>query len=190
MSRAYRIRVSESLDRVTRVEDGVVAPLEILDVLPRPQMAERLAAALEARGFSRAEDDPEVLELAPEEGVVIRVNVREGAFEARASGESRVALERTGARITSAQDQAAARTELRQKVKAELEAEAASRDEEVRRGLTRRLEDRLLEVRPLVDQAISEATAEALKVRAGQLGEIEEIDEDPEAGRLVIRVKV
>ena len=39
MSRAYRIRVSESLNRTIRAEDSVCAQLEMLEVLPPEQMA-------------------------------------------------------------------------------------------------------------------------------------------------------
>ena len=54
MSRAYRIRVRESLRRTLRAEDRVQSELELLEILPAETMAERLRAAgvASARGFS------------------------------------------------------------------------------------------------------------------------------------------
>jgi hypothetical protein len=42
MSRAYRIRVSESLNRTLQAEDEVCSQIELLEVLPPEQMAELL----------------------------------------------------------------------------------------------------------------------------------------------------
>ena len=47
MSRAYRIRVQESLRRVVTAEDHVSTQLELLELLPAEQMADLLAAELE-----------------------------------------------------------------------------------------------------------------------------------------------
>ena len=55
MSRAYRIRLSESLRRHIEVDDGICSSLELLDVLPREQMAELLARELEGAGFEERE---------------------------------------------------------------------------------------------------------------------------------------
>ena len=53
MSRAYRIRVQESLRRVIRASDHVSTDLELLDILPPEQMSELLAQELQKRGFER-----------------------------------------------------------------------------------------------------------------------------------------
>src|SRR5215472_9467142 len=53
MSRAYRIRVRESLTRIVRAQDQVSTQLELLEVLPREEMADMLARELESRGFRR-----------------------------------------------------------------------------------------------------------------------------------------
>ena len=46
MSRAYRIKVSESLNKVIRAEDHVKTELELLNILPSDQMGELLALSL------------------------------------------------------------------------------------------------------------------------------------------------
>src|SRR6516162_2316251 len=53
MSRAYRIRVRESLTRVVRAHDQVSTQLELLEVLPREELADMLARELESRGVRR-----------------------------------------------------------------------------------------------------------------------------------------
>src|SRR4051794_16140956 len=52
MSRAYRIRVSESVTKVLRAHDSVSTQLEVLEILPREQMAGLLAEELQRRGFT------------------------------------------------------------------------------------------------------------------------------------------
>ena len=47
MSRAYRIRVRESLRRVIRAHDRVSTQLELLEVLPPEQMAQLLREELD-----------------------------------------------------------------------------------------------------------------------------------------------
>jgi hypothetical protein len=53
MSRAYRIRVRESLKRILRAKDQVSTQLELLEILPAEEMAGLLAQELECRGFLR-----------------------------------------------------------------------------------------------------------------------------------------
>jgi hypothetical protein len=52
MSRAYRVTVSGSVERVVHVEDGVCASLELLPILAKERMSEILGAELARRGFS------------------------------------------------------------------------------------------------------------------------------------------
>ena len=47
MSRAYRIKVSESLNRVIRASDHVSTQLELLEILPQETMAALLEKELE-----------------------------------------------------------------------------------------------------------------------------------------------
>ena len=188
MSRAYRIRVSRTLTRTLHVEDGICEELEILDVLSRERMSELLAAALEKRGFVRTSPEHAVLELQVEPEISLRVDGASARLEARVAGESRVALERAVSRAVAHPE--SGRAALERAVDQSLEAEAQREADRVRQGLSARLEDALLTARPLIEQALNEATAEALKIRAGELGEIESIEEDAEGGALVIRVKV
>ncbi len=188
MSRAYRIRVSERLQRIEHLEDGVVLQLEILDILPRPEMAQRLAAALKARGLEPVDGEPDILEIRPEEGVTIRVNVQSGQVEARVEGQTEIDLKREA--TTHVESVETGTAKLKKDVQHQLEREATQLADEARQGLTDKLEEHLAEIRPVLDRAVNEATASALKTRAAQLGEVESIEEDQDTGGLVIRVKV
>ena len=56
--------------------------------------------------------------------------------------------------------------------------------------MTDQLEAQLGDLRQELDQAVNRVTAEALKRKAAQLGQIKEITEDPQAGSLTIVVEV
>ena len=51
MSRAYRIRVKESVNQDLSASDEVCSDLEILEILPGDQMAELVAKELKDRGY-------------------------------------------------------------------------------------------------------------------------------------------
>ena len=53
MSRAYRVRVSESLHKVVKAEDHVKTQLEILEILDCEETAELLKAALKTSDSRR-----------------------------------------------------------------------------------------------------------------------------------------
>jgi len=54
MSRAYRIKVKESVKRDVKAEDSIRTEIELIEILPAEQMGELLARELEGRGFRRA----------------------------------------------------------------------------------------------------------------------------------------
>src|SRR5260370_7088682 len=72
MSRAYRIRVKESLKRDLKAEDAIRTQIEMLEILPIEQLGEMLARELAARGFERQEDGTLVRQ--SENGVCVTLN--------------------------------------------------------------------------------------------------------------------
>jgi hypothetical protein len=186
MSRMYRIRVSESVEKLVHVEDGVATDLELLPVLERPRMLELLAAELAKRGFTR---EGNLATRTEESGIVISVDLESGRVTARVESERNVAVE--GERSASvARESEEAKEELRQKLRGQLERDIARQEEELRREATQRLEKKVRDLQAEMDQVVNRVTAEALKERAGQLGEIEELSENTETGELTIKVKV
>ncbi|MGC4116938.1 MAG: hypothetical protein QM765_20730 [Myxococcales bacterium] len=185
MSRAYRISVSESVRRHVRVEDGVCTSLELLEVLPKENMADLLAKELEGRGFKRDGDKAVRTE---KDGVRIEVDLKDGSIKVKLAQEADLEskVERTQAvnEITEK-----AREALRDTARNAAEQEVDDKRERLRSQVTARLEKRLADLQQEIDQISQRVTAEALKVRASQLGEIEEITEDPQSGSLTIKVR-
>jgi len=187
MSRCYRISVSESLRRHIEVDDGIETNLELLDILPPERMRELLAEQLVARGYTREGD---TLSRQIDGGVEVRVDLVEGSVHVgvRAELDLELKTQRTSSADISRLD--AAKKQLGDALQDELAKEADAATEALRRESTRRLEASIEGVRAELDQAVNRATAEALKAKARQLGEVQEITEDAETGAITIRVRV
>ena len=189
MSRAYRIAVRESVNRVIRAEDRVSTQLEILEVLPPEQMAGLLADELERRGFQR---EGEVL-VRREEGVTVSVDPNTGTVtvSAEASERAEVEGEKSGRAYDDVGPHAKqVRDTLRQELQRELQRKVDEKAQALQGKVTDRLEGELSDIRQELDQAVNRVTAEALKRKAAQMGQIKEITEDPQAGSLTIVVEV
>ncbi len=190
MSRAYRIRVQESLRRVITAEDHVSTQLELLDLLPAAQMAELLAAELQRGGFERRgktlvrRQKDVVVEIDPETAnVTVRV---EAAAEVEIKGERSAILDREANKQTNKKHEEAARDELRK----DLEKKVAGKEAALISEATKRLQGSLADVRRELDQVVNRVTAEALKKKAAQMGRIKELSEDKASGSLTIVLEV
>jgi hypothetical protein len=189
MSRAYRIQVSQGLDRVVRGQDSVSTQLEVIEVLPGEQMADLIGRELEGRGFQR---DGESLTRTAD-GVTTRVEPKTGTVTVTAEGTRKAVV------VASAEGRAyddagphasVVKESLNKAVQQDLERKIAEREAALQKEVTDRLERALCDVRLELDGAVNRATAEALKIKAGQLGTIKEIAEDRESGSLTIVVEV
>jgi hypothetical protein len=187
MSRAYRIRVRESLSDVIRAEDHASTRLELLPVLPRERLADLLAAELARRGFTVQDGVASRTEAG---GVEVCVELATGEVRASLAGQEAVHLEvEREARVVeerAEEGRAAAHAQARGELQRQRDASA----EALRRALTARLEAALRELRGELDAASTRVAAEALKERAAQLGTVEEVQEDAETGSLTIRVRL
>jgi hypothetical protein len=189
MSRAYRIKVSESLNRVIRASDHVSTQLELLEILPQESMAALLERELASLGFERR---GEVL-VREQNGVIVEVDPQTGTITARIEADQKVQLEKqSDANVydfgseTSKQIQAAKRDQLRR----DMEKEAEKEQQQLQKEVTDRLEAELVDLRGELDQAVNRVTAEALKQKAAQLGQIKEMTEDQQTGSLTIVLEV
>lgn len=189
MSRAYRIRVKESVSREISASDEVCADLEVLEVLPGPQMADLVKKELIARGFE--EKDGKLVRT--RDGVSVTVDPVEGSVSVKAERQEQVQLESekegwgyddVGPRASQIKSQ------LSKQAKDDLDRRADRQQELLQNEATEQLERSMGEVRRELGDAVNSATREALKIKAGQLGQIKEMTEDPEAGSLTIKVEV
>jgi FtsH ternary system domain X5 len=189
MSRAYKIRVKESVNQDLKASDEVCSDLEILEILPGDQMAELVAKELKARGFE--EKDGKLVRT--KDGVSVSVDAKSGEVTVKAEKGETVELEteKEGWGYDDIGPRASQmRKNLSEQAKAELERRSQRQQERLQGEATEELEGALAGVRKELNDAVNAVTREALKQKAAQIGEIKEMSEDPEAGTLTIKVEV
>jgi len=187
MSRAYQISVSESTKRHIRVEDGFQAQLEMLGILPAPEMATLLGNELAALGFQH---EGGVMRRVDDDGIEIVVDLDTGTVTARLAADKDVDVTVERSRRIYEENLEQGEAQLRRSVQAELENEVDKERDRLSQEVTDKLEKKLTDLRRELDRATNRATAEALKIRARQLGEVKEVSENPETGEITIKVEV
>lgn len=189
MSRAYRIRVRESLRQVIRASDHVSTRLELLPVLPAEQMGGLLAEQLQQAGFreqggkwTRTEGDLRIV-VDCETGEVTVAASQRRSLELEASKEGRAFddIPRSRQQVEEA---------LRGELRKSMQQEADQQNQQLQRQVTDQLEASLGDVRRELDLAVNKATAAALKIKASQLGQIQKVTEDAATGAVTIVVEV
>jgi len=189
MSRSYRISVRESASRVIKAEDRVSTQLEILEILPPEQMSALLAAELSAHGFT-PEGDEMVKE---EDGVKIAVDTCSGTVtvSSEASEATKVEGELQGRAYDDVGPHASqVRENLKHELQKNLEKKIEDKASALQGKVTDKLEGKLGEVQGDMDKVVNKVTADALKIKAAQLGQIKQMTEDNETGSLTIVVEV
>jgi hypothetical protein len=190
MSRAYRIRVSESLRKVIKASDRVTSTLEILAVVSPEETAEILGAELAARGFHQDDEGRWIRE---EGEITITVDACTAEIEVKSSvaSEFEAETDRTSWHDTDNRpNQERVEAQLREDARQGLERKAQEEEKRLERTATDKLERRLRDLQPEIDQVINRVTAEGLKRKASRLGQIKEITEDSESGNVTIVVEV
>lgn len=190
MSRAYRIRVRESLTRVLKAHDRVSTQLEILEILPPEQMAALLEQELIARGFQK---HGETLARQRSGGVTVTVDLKTGTVtvQAEASEQMDLEIEKEGRSYDDGGESLRkVKKALQQELRESLQEKADEKTAQLQSQVTNRLEGELNDLRQELDQAVNRVTAEALKQKAAQLGQIKEMTEDPRTGSLTIVLEV
>lgn len=190
MSRAYRIKVSESLCKVIRASDHVSTQLELLDILPCEEMAEVLAAELIAIGFAQTDDG-----LVRKNGeITVTVDPESGTVTVTSETAQDISLTSTQQGYSYEEQGAKGRENVRQQLKKKAQEEMADAEEtrrkELQKQVTDQLEAELVDVQQELGQAVNRATAEALKRKASRIGQIKEMTEDPESGSMTIVLEV
>lgn len=185
MSRAYRISIKESLSQHVQVDDGVSSTIELLPILQKERMQDLLGKELEARGFTRQGD---TVTRAEKNGVEIEVDLTTGQVSATASGHQEVNLETERTAVVDQNHKDEREAALRRVAQESLKREAKAEEEALRKKVTAELEGTLRELKDELDGVVNRVTATALKTRAAELGQVEEIHED--ANSLTIKVRV
>ena len=183
MSRAYRIRVKESLKCDIKKADEIRTQIELLEILPAEQMGEMLAAELAKRGFERQNDGTLVRK---EDGICVTVEPCSGEVTIRAEAEDTVELEvlREG---FGYDDVGPASKQIKERLSKELQADlekcAAQHAEKAKPPRPNKLEKELADLQPEIAEVVNRVTAEALKQKAAKIGQIKEITKTPRPAR-------
>jgi hypothetical protein len=192
MSRAYRIAVSGSVERIVHIDDGVCSSLELLPIVSRERTSELLAAELAKRGFTQKGDSAE---RAMEDGVTVEVELATGTVTVRIGKELALDVKGEKAAVlpldpSAVAEIAEAQRDLQTKLDTWLDEKAEDQAEAARRELTKLLEGKLKDLKRELDGVVNRVTAEALKEKARSMGEIEELVEDEATGALTIKVRL
>ena len=191
MSRAYRVTVKGSVERVVHVEDGVCTSLELLPILPKERMGEILEAELGKRGFKRAKrGDGEVLRRLEADGVIVEVDPKTATVSVKAEASANIEINHETTELVAEESLQRGTEAAQKRIDRRAERDAQAAEDKARTEVTEKLEKRLGDLRRELDHATTKVTAEALKEKAKRLGEIEEMHEDAESGELTIKVKL
>lgn len=186
MSRAYRIKVNETIRKIIHGSDHVGTQLDLLPILSAEEMADILRDHLTQRGFEAQNG-----EMVRKNGdIEIRVNPQtsEVLVQVACSEELEIQDEHTGMALEENERQA--REALRGSLRSKLEKQVEEEEKKMQSELTRRLEASLTDLRTELDQIANQVTAAALKKKASQMGTIKEVSEDPESGSMTIVLEV
>jgi hypothetical protein len=186
MSRAYRISIKESLSHHVQVEDGVSSTLELLPILQKERMRELLAQELAQRGFAR---DGNTARRKESTGVEVEIDLETGQVSATAEGHQDVKLETERTAVVDQLQKDEREAALRRVAQESLKREAKAEEEALRKKVTQQLEGTLKDLKGELDGVVNRVTATALKTRAAELGQVEEVHEDAN-GSLTIKVRV
>jgi hypothetical protein len=82
------------------------------------------------------------------------------------------------------------RENLRSELQKDLEKKVDDKTKALQGKVTDKLEGKLSDLQAELDQIVNTVTANALKTKAAQMGQIKQIDEDPQSGSMTIIVEV
>jgi hypothetical protein len=185
VSRAYRIRVAETVRQHVVVEDGVECGLEILALLPPEEQSQLLAEELSRRGFEVLDG---VAKRTESTGVVVSVDLERARVRVEKTIEREV--EKTAQRTFTSERNTEATEDHVREVRAAAEREIERERERTRQEATSDIEARLGDLRAELDEIAVRVTQGALRKKASRRGEVESVVEDPATGSLTIRVRV
>jgi hypothetical protein len=177
------------LNRTIKAEDSVCADLELLEILPPEQMAALLKEELKGRGFR--EKDGQMTRA--DGNLTTTIDPAEGTVTVESKSEKDVKLEgeREGLGYEDfGPGEKSVRKQLSRQLQDDLFREAERQQDKLQEAATKRLEGHLADLKKELNGAINRVTAEALKQKAAQIGQIKEVIEDLQSGSLTIKVEV
>lgn len=190
VSWAYRITLKESATRVIHAADQITTTLDLLEILPVDQMAELVRQACRERGFVEQANGTLVIKL--DDGVAV-IDPQQGTVTVSLQKEQ--VLTKTAEQIVEVyhNTHVEAATQL-QENKTDLQKRLDQQFEQAQQQLQKetadQLEHILQQLQPHIDAVINQVLREAIKLKAQQMGQIQEIHENPATGELLIKLEV
>ena len=193
MSQTYKVRVKQTLRDTVNVGREWRQKIDLLQLLPSDRMGGLLALELEKDGWHKAQDgkvtkkhDQFDLEFDPVTRQLKIVYEQEQDIELDIDREIDV--------YDYADDESRANREghlkVIQEADGELKEEAQLLEKEMLKELESTQEQMLQEIDEMMHDKVEKAQIEALKEKARNLGDIQSISENIEAGEVTIRIKV
>lgn len=196
MSQMYQIQLSSSVTRRVDAADEITYPIELTEILPSDDMRELFRQALEKRGFENdgnSADGHRLMGRGPA-GEELTVDLNEMKVTARLEKAADLSTEVSLNQWVDEEyldDARAAATDTMAQKRRVAEAQLRKEADGIQKDLSKRLADSEDARQRQLHEALQEAYAEALKQKAGQLGDITEMTEGTTADgqyELVIRV--
>lgn len=190
MSRAYRIQIKESERRSVRASDEIATRLELLDILPPEATAELLKGELKKRGFAERDDGTLARTTGPTTVTVDPCN-GEVVVKTETDDDVTVSVTKDGHAIDDIKGSRDAVTKkLKERASEDIDKKFEAEQTKAQATATEALEKALTDLQPELNSIVNGITREALKAKAAQMGRIQEIAEDAEAGTMTIKVEV
>lgn len=190
MSRAYRIKVRESLCGFVHGRDQMTTQIEWLQLLPEEPLCTVIGDVLQERGFT-ADGSAWIRR---QNHVTVAIDAQTGAVQVTVDLEDRLQLDQTRTGLAEAdcslQDRERTERQLRAELRDDLQQQADARAAELDHQATAELEAAVPSLEKELELIVNRVTVRALKLKAAQIGEIKSISEDADAGDLTIVLEV
>lgn len=194
MSQLYSIELKSAVTERIETADSVAYPIALQDILPQEDMKDLLRESLINNGFEADEENENILTKQGAGGEDIIFNLDDMEVTARLEDAKDVTAE-VNATGRAYDDQEMARRNAQEKLKAQEDAvrrELAKETSELQSELSERLAESESERMREINEVLQDVYADALKRKAGQMGDIMEVHEStsPEGEyELTIRIE-
>ena len=190
MSQCYRVQLQASISRTVEAEDSVSYPLELTALLPEPEMRDLLASALAQQGWTA---DGRIFRRTGPSGEALELDLDTMTLTARLARQSEVVTDVEA--VGRAESQTHAEQEARRLLQERGEAAGQGIAEAGKRTLQREVSAALAAGedarRAELHGVLQQVYAEALKRKAGQLGNVMEVLEGTDAdGNYELSIRV
>lgn len=190
MSQCYRVQLQASISRTVEAEDSVSYPLELTALLPEPEMRDLLASALAQQGWTA---DGRIFRRTGPSGEALELDLDTMTLTARLARQSEVVTDVEA--VGRAESQTHAEQEARRLLQERGEAAGQGIAEAGKRTLQREVSAALAAGedarRAELHGVLQQVYAEALKRKAGQLGNVMEVHEGTDAdGNYELSIRV